>query len=656
MSSNARLQRKKYKSMGRKLMQAVFALIALGIILSSLGIGSLQSHARAASARPSDSSGQWQIVPSPSPGQNNQLYAVSAISTTDVWAVGTTNGSGFLAEHWDGSSWTATNPFSQLPDVVPTSIGVITSSDIWVVGIDNNGSDQSAFIAHYDGTGWSLVASPNTGAPFSSLNGIAVISTSDIWAMGSIQGNSPLMEHYDGISWSIVPTPSAIATNVMGLTAMCALQDGEIWASGYSSGNSWVVHYDGSQWTVTQFSWLGKLVCSSPTSVWGLEIGNYPGNPQHVYHYDGNTWSSFSTSNGNQNSHQGLAVLSDTDIWTVGGYYDSTLTHTLTEHYDGTQSTVIPSPDFSGATGDNLTAVSAISTTDVWAVGYYTNSQGEYTLIEHYVASAPPQRHKLFEFLQGFDTSLDSNGDIPTDSFGAKNGIYPFLKKNFPGADFLMFSYNPIGSSGYPAYSCADTFSQPIDTSVGYLRKQIVAYLNTHSDTDVYLVGHSFGGALSLGLLEDMYRNGYITTNGGQIKGVVTLDSPLGGIPAGPNNQYLNALQLAYTTSCKTLSDFTPLLDLTQVFTSGNKPFGARDLIDPGSSQDILTNQAYANLSAHIHKIPILTIGNMLDFIYNFSACPGWNGMPDNEYLRAYPKTRFWPWVEADSDRFSDRL
>src|SRR5437870_1586106 len=60
-------------------------------------------------AGPRTSCGSWSVVPSPNVGTRpNFLYAVSALSDTDVWAVGRVSDSftgRTLAEHWDGTSW-----------------------------------------------------------------------------------------------------------------------------------------------------------------------------------------------------------------------------------------------------------------------------------------------------------------------------------------------------------------------------------------------------------------------------------------------------------------------------------------------------------------------------------------------------------------------
>ncbi|HUS13889.1 MAG TPA: S-layer homology domain-containing protein, partial [Chloroflexia bacterium] len=76
------------------------------------------------------------------------------------------------------------------------------------------------------------------------------------------------------------------------------------------------------------------------------------------------------------------------DAWAVGGYEDGTVYQTLTQHWDGTAWTVVPSPN-PGSSDNTLLGVAAVSAGDVWAVGW---SHDPYTaayvsLIEHWNGS-----------------------------------------------------------------------------------------------------------------------------------------------------------------------------------------------------------------------------------------------------------------------------
>jgi hypothetical protein len=97
-------------------------------------------------------------------------------------------------------------------------------------------------VAHWDGTSWSIVPSPNPNGknPIqgSRLNGIAAISANDIWAVGTNE-NSTLTEHWDGTQWRVInsPNPGSLGNGLSGVTA---LSDGTVAAVGSQETSSFV--------------------------------------------------------------------------------------------------------------------------------------------------------------------------------------------------------------------------------------------------------------------------------------------------------------------------------------------------------------------------------------------------------------------------------
>ena len=71
----------------------------------------------------------------------------------------------------------------------------------------------------------------------------------------------------------------------------------------------------------------------------------------------------------------GIEAISAQDVWAVGQQEIDTggKSHTLTMHWDGTQWSVVPSPNGPDTANskNNLYAVTGTSTSDVWAVGAY---------------------------------------------------------------------------------------------------------------------------------------------------------------------------------------------------------------------------------------------------------------------------------------------
>ncbi|HYP18655.1 MAG TPA: hypothetical protein VEY08_01175, partial [Chloroflexia bacterium] len=82
-----------------------------------------------------------------------------------------------------------------------------------------------------------------------------------------------------------------------------------------------------------------------------------------------------------KNYLNGVAALSDTDVWAVGYRSESTSTQTLVQHWNGQSWTTVPSPNRDGAFANQLYAVSAVSANDVWAVGNTFKGSGPGTYV-----------------------------------------------------------------------------------------------------------------------------------------------------------------------------------------------------------------------------------------------------------------------------------
>src|SRR5262249_12684105 len=156
----------------------------------------------------------WQIVPSPDQSaKTNLLKSVAAVSSTDVWSVGeytpdTTFDTRTLAEHWDGTQWSVVpSPNQGTGSNSLTSVAVVSSSDVWAVGYYFSASGYQTLAEHWDGTQWSIVPAPNQTTGDDQLLSVAVVSSTDVWAVGFYTNGPrtpfhPLVEHWDGTQWS----------------------------------------------------------------------------------------------------------------------------------------------------------------------------------------------------------------------------------------------------------------------------------------------------------------------------------------------------------------------------------------------------------------------------------------------------------------------
>lgn len=189
----------------------------------------------------------WTQIASPTPDPSDELWSVTALSSSDVWAVGNGyTGGQYLAltEHWNGSAWSAVS--SPSPDPVTNmlmSVAGISANDVWAVGY----TYSQTLTEHWNGTTWSVVSSPSGPGGTGSLYGVMAVSSSDVWAVGNYLAPIPpnnqtvqqaLTEHWNGMAWSIVPATNPSVFN-NSLYAVVAMSTNDVWAVGaFTSGQS----------------------------------------------------------------------------------------------------------------------------------------------------------------------------------------------------------------------------------------------------------------------------------------------------------------------------------------------------------------------------------------------------------------------------------
>jgi hypothetical protein len=388
-----------------KVMNRKIAPITLATSVAVL-VSLVVTAGAAAPAGAAPAGSPWSVMASPNPSSYaNQLYAVAAVSATDVWAVGdyvdTASGTReTLVEQWNGTSWSVVpSPSPGTFANVLSAVAIVSANDIWAVGYAYSAS-YSTLTEHWNGTSWSVVASPSPSASYSLLFGLAAVSATEVWTVGYYQDATgvyrTLIEQWNGTSWSVVPSPNPGSTNdaLYGVTAVSAH---DVWAVGsYTSsavGGTLVEQWNGTSWSVVpspspdadQDQLLGVAAVSS-SDVWAVghaySMGNYP---TLVEQWNGSPWrvvSSPSPSPSTIAYLDSVAAVSASDVWGVGYACNcpSGLHQTLTEQSNGKKWSVVASPN--PATADNfLNGVVALATGQVWAVGYsqYTTASGGYT-------------------------------------------------------------------------------------------------------------------------------------------------------------------------------------------------------------------------------------------------------------------------------------
>ncbi len=370
------------------------------VVFASLLVGSYR-----ASANSCDAIACWQVSTSPNVGSgDNILNSVKGISSTQVWTVGYYINSSQVArtliQLWKGSSWsTVTSPNSGSSSYL-NSVGFATAdtnaTDVWAVGYyTTTTSAGQTLIEKYHSSSWSVVSSPNqSGANY--LNSVDGSSATNYWAVGNYVSNGVnktlVMSTTNGTSWSLVSSPNASSGNGV-LNSVAVLASDNVWAAGsYTDTNGiygLILHWNGVAWTKTELNsfHLSLQGVSFISQSDGWAVGYYPdsyGTPI-AYHYYNGSWAR------------------DLTAGTVAGFFYAV-------HYFGLNSaiavgkqTVFASPDrahgerWNGTSwsddnlvspnhNDRLYGVSAVSGTDIWAVGFtkVDDSHPAQTLIEHY--------------------------------------------------------------------------------------------------------------------------------------------------------------------------------------------------------------------------------------------------------------------------------
>jgi len=254
-------------------------------------------------------------------------------------------------------------------------VAAVSSGDVWAVGSTRARGYDRALIEHWNGRAWQVVPAPDAGAGHTPLFGVAASAANDVWAVGHANATGTLIEHWDGISWKRVPSPSESRADA--LFAVAAVSPSDAWAVGtnaFQEGGrlySLIEHWDGKGWTIEQspageFSLTG-IAATSPTDAWAVG-GDAQTHRALIERWDGTKWRIVPSANLGQGSSFLAAIdaVSPSDVWAVGHATRDT-DRALVEHWNGSRWKLLPS--LQAGAGSGLAGVAARTANDVWAVG-----------------------------------------------------------------------------------------------------------------------------------------------------------------------------------------------------------------------------------------------------------------------------------------------
>ena len=148
---------------------------------------------------------------------------------------------GTLIFHWDGLSWIVQRSPVQNNNAQLTGVSAISSSEAWAVGYQGI-VPQHGLIEYWNGSSWKVSRAPAPRTAVLAFFAVSAAGGRSAWAVGYVTyfiGNNhkfaprALIEHWNGHSWKVQPSPSP-AHAYMELTAVSALSTTNAWAVGYT--------------------------------------------------------------------------------------------------------------------------------------------------------------------------------------------------------------------------------------------------------------------------------------------------------------------------------------------------------------------------------------------------------------------------------------
>ena len=345
----------------------------------------------------------------PDPGgtaHNNELMGVAVLSPCDAWAVGGYEPTQTLIAHWDGAAWTQVPSPSPGTEASLRAVSPVSPTDIWAVGEYFDGSAFRTLTMHWGGGTWTQVPSPNvSGTTNDSLTAVRATSATDVWAVGNYTNSNnvsqTLILHWNGSAWTRVPSPNPGGpVRDQELDSVAGVSAQNAWAVGfyYNGGfdKSIILHWNGTSWKQqkspnpgSQGTFLFGVRASSPSNAWAAgDAYNGTADKTLIVHWNGSAWKQVKTPNpggsAQNNDLSSIAVTPKGDAWAAGEFATGTGMRTLVLHWDGSAWRREATPSLGDSViDDSLTAIGASPDDSVWAVGNYYDGTADQTLAIH---------------------------------------------------------------------------------------------------------------------------------------------------------------------------------------------------------------------------------------------------------------------------------
>ncbi len=333
----------------------------------------------------------WSVTPSADPGVYNSFGGVSCSTPTSCFAVGGSATGGLhgetLVESWNGTTWSVVASPNRGNDLL-TAVSCVTPD--YCVAIGSHGN-RVTLIESWNGTTWSIVSSPSPHF-LNYLSSVSCVSATMCMAVGTYETRDEapgrtFVEEWNGRTWSLVASPNFgqsvnMLTGVSCTSAIACVAVGSV-QTGIGIYDTLVEAWNGRKWVIVSSpspgytNALQGVSCTKSTSCFA--VGDYQPLMYSqaialVESWNGSSWAVDSTPNPGSAVLYGVSCARSTDCIAVGVVEAGT----LIESWNGSSWSVTPSPS-PGVGTDELKSASCADATCMTA----GTEQNEFdTLIE----------------------------------------------------------------------------------------------------------------------------------------------------------------------------------------------------------------------------------------------------------------------------------
>jgi hypothetical protein len=261
----------------------------------------------------------WTQVPLPVLKIGTQIYpitldSVSIASATSVWAVGYWGPDpSALILHWNGKAWAHIPTPASAASQNLLAVTTISGSNAWAVGstTPTTISDYSdlPLSLHWNGKVWSRVSAPvpvgedDAEAAESVPAGLTAVENSSaagLWTLGNFNQGQPYVVRWKGGKWVSVPVPSELLTTTYPIEAdaLAIPSASSVWVAG--SGYPYqAAHWNGKKWSLLRIGpetgGIAGLASTSASSVWAVGYTSVQKEESGesfsaIYHWNGKAW------------------------------------------------------------------------------------------------------------------------------------------------------------------------------------------------------------------------------------------------------------------------------------------------------------------------------------------------------------------------------